>query len=209
MALGEEDQVDKRTKAIKELSLVRNIHNLSPNIQTNSDADGINIVNALKSSGLIIEVAMQLEGFFYDASIKKWAKYREPVMNQEGRGNFLSDISVISQTIEFSSFKEKEIPKLVSHLFKMNYPFYTIYADEYELRKSDFNLIATILFSFILSAFKKAQGSGHRNVIRGTYSEDLLGKYVPVGYSPENNKEKSSGGFLSMLNPFRKARGAV
>lgn len=63
MAL-EEDQTDKRTKALKELTLVRNIHNLSPNVQAASDSDGINIVNALKSNALLQEVALQLEGFF-------------------------------------------------------------------------------------------------------------------------------------------------
>lgn len=130
-------------------------------------------------------------------------------MNQRGIGNFISDISSISQTIEFSSFKENEIPKLVSHLFKTNYPFYTIYYEDYELDRKDFNLIATILFTFILSSFKKAQGSGHRNVIRGTYSEDLMGKFVPVGYGQPQVPQKQSGNIFSMLNPFRKARGGA
>lgn len=209
MALGEEDQSDKRTKALKELSLVRNIHNLNPNIQTNSDSEGINIVNALKSNPLLQETLLQLEGFFFDPSIRKYVKYRSPVMNELGRGNFIQDISTIAQNIEFSSFKEGEIPKLVSHLFKMNYPFYTIYSEEYELDRKDFNLVATILFTFILASFKKAQGSGHRNVIRGTYSEDLLGKYVPVGFPGSQAQPPQKTSALSFLNPFRKAKGGA
>lgn len=201
-----EDQSDKRTKALKELTLVRNIHNLNPNLNTSSDSEGINIVNALKSSNLLQEIGLQLEGYFWDATIRKYVKFRDPVMNKRGIGNFISDISSISQSIEFSSFKEKEIPRIVSHLFKINYPYYTIYAEEYELDRKDFNLIATILFTFILSSFKKAQGSGHRNVIRGTYSEDLLGRYVPVGVSPSEDKRK---GVMSWMNPFKKQRGEM
>lgn len=201
-----EDPIDKRNKQLKELTLVRNIHNLNPSLSVQNENDGINIINALKSNNLVQEISLQLKGYFYDPSIKKYVSYRTPVMNERGIGNFISDISTISQTIEFSSFKEKEIPKLVSYLFKINYPFYTIYYDEYNLDRKDFNLIATMLFTFILSSFKKAQGSGHRNVIRGTYSEDLLGRYATSGMKEESEKNKSG---LAFLNPFKKAKGGV
>lgn len=206
MNLGEEDKVDKRTKALKELTLVRNLHNLNPAVSSPSDAEGINIINALKSDPILQSVALQLRGYFINPITKKPEAYRKAVMNDLGIGSFLADIEAISKTIEFSSFKEKEIPAIVNHLFRQNYPFYTIYWDVYDLDRKDFNLIATILFTCIISSFKKAQGAGHRNVVRGTYSEDLMGKYAMTGNDPFEDKGKGS---FSFMNPFRKSRGAA
>jgi hypothetical protein len=59
-----------------------------------------------------------------------------------------------------------------------------------------------MLFSFIVSSLHKAKGGGHRNVVRGTYSEDLLGKITKEPMSPQ---EKQSFNF-SKLNPFRKPK---
>lgn len=204
-----EDERDKRTKALKELTLVNNLHNLHPSVLGSKDEnEGVAIVNALKSDKHLLKVAMQLEGKFFNQTTRQWDEFRGPVMNKRGIGNFLSVLTTISETIEFGNFSEKEIPKQVTHLFKMNYPYFTIYFQDYELDRKDFNLIATLLFSFILSSFKKAQGAGHRNVVRGTYSEDLLGKYVSAGIF-EGERQKKSGSKFSFMNPFKKPEGSA
>lgn len=205
MTLPSPDIVDQRTKSLKELSLVRNIHNLNPNLNDNNQQDGVAIVNAIKSSPIIQEAAMELEGYYYDPITRKVIKTRDAVMNKQGIANFITTISNISKNFEFSSLKEKEIPKLVKHLFRLNYPYYTIYHQDYKLDRKDFNLIANLLVSFILASTKKAQGSGHRNVIRGTYSEDLLGKYVGGGMG--NLSEDKNKFNLKYLNPFKKSSG--
>lgn len=201
----QDDQLDKRTKQLKELSLVRNIHNLNPNLNDNSEKDGVAIINALKSSSLVQDATMELEGFYFDSVTRKIVKVRKPVMNKLGVANFISSIGNISKNYEFSNLKEKEIPKLANYYFRTNYPYFTVYHKEYELDRRDFNLVANLLLTFILASLKKAQGSGHRNVVRGTYSEDLLGKYVGAGMGTQN--EDSNKFKLSYLNPFKKSKG--
>lgn len=196
----EEDSVDKRTKRLKELSLVNNLHKITPQIQKDSEKEDVAIIKALRSSGLVESLILKLEGLRYDHTERKYVSYRRPVMNKLGIGNFVSVISTIAESVEFSNFKEKEIPKLALSLFKTNYPYFTVYYEDYQLDRKDFNLIATVLLSFILSSLNKAKGAGHRNVVRGTYSEDLLGRYV----AEQEKREKSRGG-LSKYNPFKKS----
>lgn len=197
-----EDKTDKQVKELKKLSLVNNIHNLSPNLNQNKEEDSVAIVNALKSDGIIKEAVLQLEGKYYSPTERTYVRYRKAVMNHLGIGNFISIISSIARNVEFSSFKEKEIAKIAFYLYKQNYPYFTIYHEDYELNRQDFNLISTLLFTFIIASLKKAQGSGHRNVVRGTYSEDLLGRYVGEGVVAQKEKSKFN---LSLLNPFKKA----
>ncbi|HEC37730.1 hypothetical protein LCGC14_0732200 [marine sediment metagenome] len=197
------DKTDKQVKELKKLSLVNNIHNLTPQLKTNKEEDSVAIINALKSDSLIKDVILELEGYVYSHKERGYTLYRKPIMNSLGIGNFITCISSISKTIEFSSFKEKQIPKLANYFFKTNYPYFTVYYEDYELDRKDFNLISTILLAFIVSSFNKAKGAGHRNVVRGTYSEDLLGRYT--GELPNIQGSQKSKFNLGLLNPFKKA----
>lgn len=197
------DKTDKQVKELKKLSLINNIHSLTPQIKTNKDEDSVAIINALKSESLIKDAIRQLEGFVYSYKDRTYIQYRKPIMNSLGIGNFITCISSIAATVEFSSFDKKEIPKMAMYLFKTNYPYFTVYYEDYELDRKDFNLISTMLLTFITSSFHKAQGAGHRNVVRGTYSEDLLGRYTGELQGQQGSHKNKMN--LGLLNPFKKA----
>ena len=200
------DKILTKAEQLKGMSLLRNIHKITPQMLQDQDKDQVAIIKALGSSKIVEAQFLKLKGYYYNPLTREYESYRNPVMNERGLGNFISIISDINENIEFSSLDKKEIPKIANLLFRSNYPYFTIYHEDYELDKSDFNLIATALLTSILGALNKAKGAGHRNVVRGTYSEDLLGRYVEVG---ADGKEKSKSGKvdLSKLNPFKKARG--
>lgn len=202
MEAQEQDPIAKKSEQLKGMSLLRNIHKITPQLQADADKDNVAIIKALKSDSLVTETILQLEGKMFDPLSREYVEFRNAVMNKKGIGNFIMVIGSIAKTIEFSSFREKEIPKIAKYLFKMNYPYFTIYYSEYDLDRSDFNLIANLLFTFIISSLNKAKGSGHRNVVRGTYSEDLLGRYV----GKEEDEKKKGRLDLSKLNPFKRSK---
>jgi len=205
--MGEEEINSLREKvdALKTLSLTNTIHKLQPPNQIQDQRGTIEIVEALKADPIIREVQLELRGMMYDEFSKTWMQYRDPVMNALGIGNFLQTIKTIAKTIEYSNFSEKDIPRFAFWNFRQNYPYFTIYHKEYELKRNDFNLIATILLNFIISSFNKAKGAGHRNVVRGTYSEDVLGRVIRGG---EGDINKKQGFFskLASLNPLSRGR---
>ena len=183
----EEEELQKRINKLKTLSLTDNVHRLNPPSQAISN-EGIAIVEALKVDQLIMKLQIELQGMMYDYLSKEWVNYRTPIMNQLGIGNLILTIQTIAESIEFSYFDKDEIPKYAKFLFRLNYPYFTIYYKEYELDRKDFNLIGSILFTYIISALMKAKGAGHRNVVRGTYSEDLLGRLT-------KDSQQKEGGF--------------
>lgn len=195
----------RKQEELKGLSLLNNIHKITPQIQQESDKEGVAIIKALGSSKIVQDSFLRLKGFFYDPIERKHIQYRNPVMNSRGLGNFISVISDINENIEFSNLDEKEIPNLAKLLFKQNYPYFTIYHKEYDLDRADFNLLSTILLTAIIASLHKAKGSGHRNVIRGVYSEGLLGRYFDSGEATQKTKSKLFD--FSKLNPFKKSKG--
>lgn len=204
MSEGNPENVQSKAEKLKLLSLGNNIHNLTPPVQGNdSEQQQVAIVHALKSDNFTSKAYLKLKGLNYDPIIRKWTQYRRPVMNSLGIGNFMQVLENIGDTIEYSNFDKDDIPKFGVHLFEMNYPYFTIYYRDYELSKSDFNIISTLLFNFIMTSLYKAKGAGHRNVVRGVYSEDVLGKLV--GGDPQQAKQGGLGSLLSRLNPMRRA----
>lgn len=205
----EEKKEDKNKQAreekienLKAMQFMGNIHKLTPKVASNDGREDVAIIEALKSTELVTEMILELKGLAYDFQEKKFVRFRSPVMNDSGIGNFKTVISSISRNVEFSNFKEDEIPQIARYFFRINYPYFTIYHEDYELEKKDFNLVATMLFSFIIASLHKAKGGGHRNVVRGTYSEDLLGK---ITREPIAQQQRQSFDF-SKLNPFKKPR---
>lgn len=201
--MPEEDtqKMQNKVDKLKTLSLANNIHNLSPPSNPNSQIHDVAIVEALKADRHIQKAILQLKGYMFDPLKNVYAPYRRPVMNELGIGNFIQTIQNIGDTIEFSNFKEDDIPKFAIYLFEYNYPYFTIYYRDYELSREDFNLVSTILIDYILTSLYKAKGGGHRNVVRGTYSEDLLGKVVQPEFI---RKEGGFGALLGRLNPMRR-----
>lgn len=200
--MDEIEDIKKKVEKLKALSLTDNVHKLTPPTKFEDPNQSIAIVEALKADKLIVRLQIELQGLMYDHFSKKWVHYRNPVMNRLGIGNLIVTIQTIAETIEFSYFDKDEIPKYAKFLFRLNYPYFTVYHKEYELDRKDFNLVGSILFSYIVSALMKAKGAGHRNVVRGTYSEDLLGKLTKES-QPEKRGLSNLSGMLK--NPFRRS----
>lgn len=186
---------------MKSLGVVQNAHNIIPPQKDTQDISPVAIVSALHGEQYVQKLIMQLKGMIYNPLTKGWEGYRKPVMNEAGIGKFIYVISNIAEVIEYSHYHEDEIPKNCVFNFESNYPYFTLYFDEYDLDKSDFNLISTLLFNFIYSSLLKAKGAGHRNVVRGTYSEDMMGKALGVNTPAKKSGWKEA---LSELNPLRR-----
>ena len=198
-------ELQKKVETLKAASLMQNVHGLIPPVNSNEHSPSVAIIEALKAEQYVIKTILELKGYMFDPILNKWVMYRNQIMNERGIGNFISTVQNISETIEYSSIREEDIPKFAVFLFEQNYPYFTIYYSEYELQISDFNLVSTILFNFIISALHKAKGGGHRNVVRGTYSEDILGKLIA---QPEMQKGNLANA-LEKFNPFKKRQGAA
>lgn len=197
----EDDEIKKNVEKLKTLSLADNIHKLTPQTRAEEPNQAIAIVEALKVDKLIMKLQIELQGKMYDHLQKKWINYRTPIMNSLGIGNLIMTVQSIAETIEFAYFDKDDIPKYAKFLFRMNYPYFTVYHLEYDLDRKDFNLIGSILFSYIISALMKSKGAGHRNVVRGTYSEDLLGRLTK-----NNQQEKGGIGLGGLLkNPLKRS----
>ncbi len=136
----------------------------------------ISIINGLSTNSELKRLQMRLNGYLFDEITGNWIKARRPIMNQLGIGNLLSALQSIGDMVNFSNFDDKEIPKLALLFYEDNYPTYIIYAQEFGLDTKDINVINSILKYYPLAVLKNAKNAGHRNVVRGTLSENLLQK---------------------------------
>lgn len=165
------------------------------------DVSDIAVIKGLSAERQLQLIEYRLLGYRYDFIAGKWVKYRKEVMNEIGIGNMMASLQGIADDIYFSNFDEKEIPRLAYHLYKTNLPHILIYCKDFSLDEKDFNVIDTILFGFIISAFKNAKNAGHRNVVRGTLSEQVFLRSLEGGA----NADKTKSGILAKLrSPFRR-----
>lgn len=192
-------QLQKKVDNIKAVAMLQGSHNLTPPAREDDDKNALAIVKALESEPLIKAKIMDLMGYM-ENPLKPGdlVQIRPPVMNMLGIGNMVTILRNIARDYEFSSLKEEEIPQRTNYLFKYNYPQFTMNYIEYELDKKDLNIIATYLFSTIDAILHKARNSGHRNVVRGTYSEELAGKMITA----DQQRRSGMSDMLSMFNPF-------
>lgn len=153
----------------------------------------IGIIKGLSTINELQRIQMRLNGYIFDEFINQWVQVRRPIMNKLGIGNLLSSLQSMGDVVNFSNYDDKEIPKLALLFFEDNYPTYVIYAEEFGLSPKDFNVISSILKFYPLSVLKNAKNAGHRNVVRGTLSENLLQRAFGA------NQEKEKGGFFSFL----------
>jgi len=163
------------------------------------DEAEVGIIKELSPLKVLNQLRMELKGYYWDYDDEKWVKIREPLMNDKGIGKYLSIISsVVTDLVTFSNYRPEEINKLVEYVCEKAIPVIHINYKEYGIKdKSDLQIIDIQIFNLTKAAFHKALGAGDRNVIRGTYGEQMTYRY---GY-PAPSKEKS---FLSRINPFSK-----
>lgn len=161
------------------------------------------VVKALSAERYLQMVELRLKGLRFDYDKRVWVRFRDPIMNETGIGNFLATLQAIADDVYFSNFDEKEISRLAYYYFQENWPDIKIYAKDFGLEPRDFNVIKSILFFFPLSALKNAKNAGHRNVVRGTLSEQVYMKAFDQ-QQQQLQQKKSGSGFALFRNPFRR-----
>jgi len=156
----------------------------------------VGIIRELSPVKVLNQLRMELKGYSWDYDEEKWVKLREPLMNDKGIGKYLTIISsVVTDLVTFSSYQPEEINKLVEYVCEKAIPVIHINYKEFGIKdKSDLQIIDIQIFNLTKAAFHKAMGAGDRNVIRGTYGEQMMYKY---GYQQPRDKS-----FFSKINPF-------
>lgn len=157
----------------------------------------IGIIKGLSPDKVLERIEYRLRGYSWNAGKKEWYKIRDPIMNEEGIQNIIQILASVSEVVTMSNFDKTEIPILVYEVIRKNLPYFFVYSEEYQLRPNDFNIISTTLLTFTLASFKKAQGAGDRNVIRGTLSENILMRQASTQGPPQG--ERSMGAVGKMM----------
>jgi len=172
------------------------IEEIAPPLINKEEAE-VGIIRELSPSKVLNQLRMELKGYSWDYEEGRWVKLREPLMNEKGIGKYLSIMSsVVTDLVTFSSYSPEEINKLVEYVCEKAIPVIHINYKEYGINdKSDLQIIDIQIFNLTKAAFHKALGAGDRNVIRGTYGEQMMYRF---GY-PTPKKEQS---FFSRINPF-------
>jgi len=171
---------------------------IMPPIMKKEEAE-VGIIRELSPLKVLNQLRMELKGYYWDYDEEKWIKLREPLMNDKGIGKYLAIVSsVVTDLVTFSNYLPEEINKLVEYVCEKAIPVIHINYKEYGIKdKSDLQIIDIQIFNLTKAAFHKALGAGDRNVIRGTYGEQMMYRF---GY-PAPKKER---GFFSKINPFNK-----
>ena len=184
----------------KTVSLLSNIHNLTPPVKSNEeDNNQVAIVKALESEPRLRQIFLEARGMVWDEKQKSAIQMSAPFMNIPGAWKLVAICKKISQESEFSNFHEDDIPQYMNHFYKTEFPAFTFFADEYELDPAHFDYVSTTLQMFLLGSFHKAKSGKYINLLGRTYSEDMIGKIMNA-----DNKKKEKEGFLDKYNPFKK-----
>jgi hypothetical protein len=202
--MEESERIQNVTDKAKAISLLNNLHNLSPPVAKTDDSLGkVAIIEALKVSPRLQHLFLEIQGLVYSDDQKEIMQVARPIMNIHGAFRFVKILQHISEEVEWSNYPEDEINRRIFEHYKSNYPYFTFWHKEYDLEPSDFNYISTTLMSFIDAAFHKAKGAKFINAVSRVYSEDFLGKALQ---SQDDKKKKAS--FFSALNPLRRSGGS-
>ena len=194
-----QNKVDK----LKLLNLTSNIHNLTPPQKQDEDSSrDIQLVKALSVTPRIAEKFLEIRGLEYDPKQKIFIQVTEPIMNILGAYRFCKVLKNIAQEVEWASYSEEEINSRIIHFYEENIPYFTFWAEEYDLNPRDFNYIITTLQTFIDASFHKAKSGKYINTLGRTYGEDILKRALDT----DTKQTKKDDGFLSKYNPFKDKR---
>ncbi len=205
--MDEQIEQDKETQKLqstvdraKTVSLLQNIHNLTPPTKKEEHEDNqVAIVKALESEPRLRAIFLEARGMIWDDKKKVTIQISKPFMNIDGAWKLVAILKKIAQESEFSNFHEDNIPVYMEHFYNREFPMFTFYSENYDLDPSNFDYVSTCIQMFLLGSFYKAKGGKMLNLLGRTYSEDMIGKIM-------NNESKKSQkeGFLDKLNPFKK-----
>lgn len=184
----------------KTLGAVSGIHNLTPpNIQPAEEEQKVAIIESLKVEPRLQDLFLEIQGLEYDPKKREIVQVARPIMNKDGAYRLVKIIKTIAQEVEYSNFHETEINQHIFHLYKENWPSFTLWNDEYELDPRDFNYVSSVLLTFISSSFHKARNGKYVNAVARIYSEDFLGKVM----ANQGQQKKEGTSMLGAFNPFK------
>jgi hypothetical protein len=195
-----QNKVDK----LKLLNLTSNIHNLNPPPQRPEEEQGreIALIRGLSVSPRITAIFLEILGLEFDVKEKTFIQVTEPIMNIKGAYLFCKKLKNISQETEWASFSEDEINSRIIHYFEEYYPYFTFWAEDYDLDPRNFGYVAATLQAFIDASFHKSKSGKFINTLGRTYSEDTLKKALET----DNIKINKNAGFLERMNPFKEMK---
>ena len=199
-----QDKVDK-VKVVNLVESLRpdNIHRLTPPQQRDDDSTrDIALVNVLSVTKRVKEKFLEIRGLEYDPRTKTFIQVTEPIMNLLGAYRFCKLLQS-AEEIEWASYSEEEINQRIIHFFEENIPYFTFYAEEYELNPRDFYYIINILQVFIDSSFHKSKSGKYINTLSRTYGEDVLKRALDTS---GDTRARKDDGFLSKYNPFKERK---
>ena len=192
-------ELQNKVDRVKALSMINNVHNLSPPIQKNEVEDKeIAIVQALQSKPRLAQLYYKARGLVYDQEKRTYVQIRKPYMNVEGSYLLVDCCSLIAEEGEWSNFDQDYVGAYIDHFYEENLPYFTFWCDEYDLNPKDFPFIMNALKMFALSTFNKAKSGKYINAVTRTYSEGFLDKAL----NPQQQQKQE--GFWAKSNPFKK-----
>lgn len=197
-----DNQATKPQELVKQGVAVAAVRSVTPRQDSNNSepSEGI-VIKGLGSDDYIKESYLLMLGWVENPLTRQWEKVRDPVMNAKGIGNFIKCLHTLKR-IDFSNFDEKQVANFTFKFFKDNLSQFLVYAREFELKQEDYNVVKTELFFMPLAAFSNAKGAGHRNVVRGTLSENVFMKALSGQGGDDGKGKKGILGWLT--SPFKK-----
>lgn len=147
----------------------------SINLMPGNDKDEIAIIKGIGSQIHLKDLWYRLNGYDYNYQLGKYEKKTDAIMNEEGIRNLMM-ILTMALRMDFSHIDEKDTPKLTMKFFKDNYPHFSVFADDFGLSSKNKNIVLTACWLPFFIAARNAKGAGHRNTVRGVFSEETLAK---------------------------------
>jgi len=158
----------------------------------------VGIIRGLDVKDYLTEIFLRLNGWDYDIINEVWfcPENPTPIMNELGIKNFMETLHAVgSKVTTMSNFDQNEINIRVEKFVKRNLAHFIAWADTFNLKEENFNVIENYLFTMADGAYRKARGAGDRNTVRGIYSENVLARMYSPGQSPQQEPAKKKGIF--------------
>lgn len=184
---------DTNTTLVKKQSI------LPPQVQNDNENSEVNIIKGLSFNDRVDEICFELYGWRRNpTNDKDWELTQKAIMNDVGIDNFRQVCRSITEKVyTMGHLKEKQVTRIIVWFVLKNMAHFQVYHKDFGLARCNFNIIHNYLMTVAFGGTTKALNAGDRNVVRGTYSEDLLGKYYANQGMAEGGEKKK--GLFSWL----------
>lgn len=133
-------------------------------------------IEAIKPDQLIRELEIRLGNYVFDMKKNEWVESdeRTPLINAEGRAILLSTIDgLIKFNTTITWLKEEHIQKIMMLLTReIGFSLINNYK-EWQIEKSNFNIIMTSILMPIFMTLRRAFEQGDRRFLKGSVTESF------------------------------------